>query len=121
MPELAEEPSGADLATVNSADYQAIVKACTNKKGEIFYDLLHKALIQAARSNPCVSELVARSAPEQEIRDYLVKANFEVVTGNRAKSPAEVHAILDLLDAVSPRSELADLNAEIRRLLAAQH
>ena len=51
-PELAEDPSSADLATVNSADYQAIVKAYTNKKGEISYELLNKALIQAARSIP---------------------------------------------------------------------
>ena len=117
-PELAEEPSGADLATVNSADYQAIVKAYTNKKGEISYDLLNKALIQAARSNPYVSELVARGASEAEIRDHVVKANFEAVTGNRAISPAEVQTILELLDAVSPRSVLRDLNDELRRQLA---
>jgi hypothetical protein len=117
-PELAEEASGADLATVNSADYQAIVKAYTNKKGEISYELLNKALIQAARSNPYVSELVARGASEVEIRDHVVKANFEAVTGNRAISQAEVHAILEMLDAVSPRSVLRDLNDELRRLLA---
>ena len=117
-PELAEEASGADLATVNSADYQAIVKAYTNKKGEISYELLNKALIQAARSNPYVSELVARGASEVEIRDHVVKANFEAVTGNRSISQVEVHAILELLDAVSPRSVLRDLNDELRRLLA---
>jgi len=117
-PELAEEPSSADLTTVNSADYQAIVKAYTNKKGEISYELLNKALIQAARSNPYVAELVARSASEAEIRDHVVKANFEAVTGNRAISQAEVHAILELLDAVSPRSVLRDLTDELRRLLA---
>jgi len=117
-PELAEEPSGADLATVNSADYQAIVKAYTNKKGEISYELLNKALIQAARSNPYVSELAARSATEAEIRDHVVKANFEAVTGNRAISQAEVNAILELLDAVSPRSVLRELNEELRRILA---
>ena len=93
-PELAEDPSSVDLATVNSADYQAIVKAYTNKKGEISYELLNKALIQAARSNPYVAELVARSASEAEIRDHVVKANFEAVTGNRAISQAEVNAIL---------------------------
>ncbi len=117
-PELAEDPSSADLATVNSVDYQAIVKAYTNKKGEISYELLNKALIQAARSNPYVAELVARSASEAEIRDHVVKANFEAVTGNRAISQAEVNAILELLDAVSPRSVLRDLNEELRRILA---
>jgi hypothetical protein len=117
-PELAEEPSGADLATVNSADYQAIVKAYTNKKGEISYELLNKALIQAARSNPYVGDMVASGASEAELRDHVVKANFEAVTGNRAISAGEVQAILDLLDAVSPRSVLRDLNEELRRILA---
>ena len=62
------------------------MKAYTNKKGEISYELLNKALIQAARSNPYVAELVARSASEAEIRHHVVKANFEAVTGNRAIS-----------------------------------
>jgi len=117
-PELAEEPSSADLATVNSADYQAIVKAYTNKKGELSYELLNKALIQAARSNPYVAEMIGRGASEAEIRDHVVKANFEAVTGNRAISQPEVHAILELLDAVSPRLVLRDLNEELRRILA---
>jgi hypothetical protein len=41
-----------------------------------------------------VAELVARSASEAEIRDHVVKANFEAVTGNRTISQAEVNAIL---------------------------
>jgi len=117
-PEWAEDPSSGDLAAVNSGDYQAIVKAYTNKKGEISYELLNKALIQAARSNPYVAEMVARGAGEAEIRDHVVKANFEAVTGNRHISQAEVNVITDLLDAVSPRSVLRELNEEIRRMLA---
>lgn len=117
-PEWAEDPSSGDLAAVNSADYQAIVKAYTNKKGEISYELLNKALIQAARSNPYVAEMIARGAGEAEIRDHVVKANFEAVTGNRQISQAEVNAVVDLLDAVSTRSLLRELNEEIRRMLA---
>ena len=117
-PELAEEPSSADLATVNSADYQAIVKAYTNKKGEISYELLNKALIQAARCNPYVAEMVGRKATLEEIRDHVVKANFEAVTGNRSLSLAEVHRILELLDEVSPRSVLRDFNEDLRKMLA---
>jgi hypothetical protein len=81
--------------TTATDSFQAIeLKAYTNKKGEISYELLNKALIQAARSNPYVAELVARSASEAEIRDHVVKANFEALTGNRAISQAEVNAIL---------------------------
>jgi hypothetical protein len=115
---LDEEHSAEELATVNSADYAAIVKAYTNKKGEISYELLNKALIQAARSNPYVAEMVGRKATLEEIRDHVVKANFEAVTGNRSLSLAEVQRILELLDEVSPRSVLRDLNDDLRKMLA---
>jgi hypothetical protein len=115
---LDEEHSAEELATVNSADYAAIVKAYTNKKGEISYELLNKALIQAARSNPYVAEMVGRKATLEEIRDHVVKTNFEAVTGNRSLSLAEVHRILELLDEVSPRSVLRDLNDDLRKMLA---
>ena len=115
---LDEEHTAEELATVNSADYAAIVKAYTNKKGEISYELLNKALIQAARSNPYVAEMVGRKATLEEIRDHVVKANFEAVTGNRSLSLAEVQRILELLDEVSPRSVLRDLTEDLRKMLA---
>jgi len=114
---LDEEHSTEELATVNSADYAAIVKAYTNKKGELSYELLNKALIQAARSNPYVAEMVARHASLEEIRDHVVKANFEAVSGNRFLSVDEVHRILELLDDVSPRSVLRELNEDLRKML----
>jgi hypothetical protein len=105
------------VATVKSADYAAIVKAYTNKKGEISYELLNKTLIQAARSNPYVAEMVARKATLEEIRDHVLKANFEAVTGNRALGLPEVQRIVELLDEVSPRSVLRELNDDLRKLL----
>jgi hypothetical protein len=114
---LDEDHTPEELATVNSADYAAIVKAYTNKKGEISYELLNKALIQAARSNPYVAEMVGRQASLEEIRDHVLKANFEAVTGNRSLSLAEVHRILELLNEVSPRSVLRDFNEDLRKLL----
>ena len=113
-PELAEEPSSADLATVNSADYQAIVKAYTNKKGELSYDLLNKALIKAAHSNPFVAEMQAAGASLEEIRDHVIKANFEAVTGNRSLSPVDVQRIVAMLDEVSPRSVLREFSEDLR-------
>lgn len=116
--ELSEEAAAEAVATVNSADYAAIVKAYTNKKGELSYELLNKALIQAARSNPFVSTMVANGASLEEIRDHVVKANFEAVTGNRSLSGIEVQRIVELLDEVSPRSVLRELNDDLRSLLA---
>jgi hypothetical protein len=105
------------VATVGSADYAAIVKAYTNRKGEISYELLNKTLIQAANANPYVDRMVREGATLEQIRDHVVKANFEAVSGNRQLSAAEVASIVALLDEVSPRSVLGELNGEIRRKL----
>jgi hypothetical protein len=96
------------------------VKAYTNKKGELSYELLNKALIQAAHSNPFVASMVAAKASLEEIRDHVVKANFEAVTGNRSLSQAEVNRIVELLDEVSPRSVLREFNDDLRKRLAAE-
>jgi hypothetical protein len=113
---VAEEPAAAedDLATVSSADYAAVVKAYTNRKGELSYDLLNKVLIQAAHGNPYVAEMKARGATLEEIRDHVVKANFEAITGNRALTQAVVNRIVAMLDAVSPRSVLREFNEDLR-------
>jgi hypothetical protein len=105
------------VATVGSADYAAIVKAYTNRKGEISYELLNKTLIQAANANPYVDRMVREGATLEQIRDHVVKANFEAVSGNRQLSAAEVASIVALLDEVSPRSVLGELNGELRRKL----
>jgi len=118
--DLNEEAPAEAVATVNSADYAAIVKAYTNKKGELSYELLDKALIQAAHSNPFVASMVAAKASLEEIRDHVVKANFEAVTGNRSLSQAEVNRIVELLDEVSPRSVLREFNDDLRKRLAAE-
>lgn len=116
--ELSDEAPAEDVATVNSDDYATIVKAYTNRKGEISYELLNKALIQAARSNPFVATMVANRASLEEIRDHVVKANFEAVTRNHSLSGAEVQRIVELLDEVSPRSVLRELNEDLRKMLA---
>lgn len=113
---VADEPATADedLATVSSGDYATVVKAYTNRKGELSYDLLNKALIQASHSNPFVAEMRAGGASIDEIRDHVVKANFEAVTGNRSLSQAEVDRIVAMLGAVSPRSVLREFSEHLR-------
>ena len=112
---IEEAPAAAeDVATVSSTDYAAVVKAYTNRKGELSYELLNKALIQAAHSNPYVAEMKAHGATLEAIRDHVVKANFEAITGNRSLTQAEVNRIVELLDAVSPRSVLREFNEDLR-------
>jgi hypothetical protein len=62
--------------------------------------------------------MVANGASLEEIRDHVVKANFEAVTGNRSLSQDEVTRIVELLDEVSPRSVLREFNDDLRKLLA---
>ena len=112
------ERRGAQLATVNSPEYQAVVKAYTNRKGELSLELLNKTLIQTAHASSYVADQVARQVPESEICDQLVRAHFGSISGNRDISISEVHRVLDLLNAVSPRSVLSELHHEIQRMLA---
>jgi len=114
-----DEGRSEDVATVCSDDYAAIVQAYTNRKGELSYELLNKALIQAAHGNAFVADLVARRVPLEQIRDHVVKANFEAVTGNRALTMDAVQRIVEMLDAVSPRSLLRELDDALKRMLAA--
>ncbi|WP_416675334.1 hypothetical protein [Egbenema bharatensis] len=113
-----EDASPEELATVDSAEYEAIVKAYTNKKGELSYDLLNKDFIQFAKSSKIVAEMVANQASEDEIRDHIVKVKLESLTGNRELTTAQTQRIVEMLDEVSPRYVFRELNDELRRMLS---
>ncbi len=110
----AAEAAEADVVTVCSADYGAIVKAYTNRKGELSYELLNKALIKAAHGNPFLAEMKGKGASLEEIRDHVVKANFETITGNRSLTQTDVQRIVAMLDEVSPRSVLREFSEDLR-------
>lgn len=107
-----------ELATVNSAEYEAIVKAYTNKKGELSYQLLNKDFIQFAKSSKIVADMVANRASVDEIRDYVIKVKLETLTGNRELTQAQTKRIVEMLDEVSPRYVFRELNDEIIRMLS---
>ncbi|MGF1518350.1 MAG: hypothetical protein ACFCVB_11160 [Nodosilinea sp.] len=114
----AEADAPEDEATVDSAEYAAVVEAYTNKKGELSYDLINKDFIQFAHSSKMVGDLVANRASEDEIRDYVVKVKLEGLTGNRELTTAQTQGIVAMLDEVSPRYVFRELNDEIRRMLS---
>jgi hypothetical protein len=114
----AEEASPEEVATVDSAEYEAIVKAYTNKKGELSYDLLNKDFIQFAKSSKIVADMVASGASESEIRDRILKVKLESLTGNPALTDAQTQRIVEMLDEVSPRHVFRELNDEIRKMLS---
>jgi hypothetical protein len=112
------EESPEELATVDSAEYEAIVKAYTNKKGDLSYELLNKDFIQFAKSSKIVAEMVANKASVDEIRDHIVKVKLESLTGNRELTLAQTKRIVEMLDEVSPRYVFRELNDEIIRMLS---
>jgi len=113
----AQEETAEELATVDSAEYEAIVKAYTNRKGELSYKLLNKDFIQFAKSSRIISDMVANRASEDDIRNHVVKVKLESLTGNRELTVAQTKLIVDMLDEVSPRHVFKELNDEIRKML----
>lgn len=113
-----EEDSPEELATIDSAEYAAIVKAYTNKKGELSYDLLNKDFIQFAKSSKIVANMVADKASVEDILNHIVKVKLESLTGNRALTDAQTKRVVEMLDEVSPRHVFRELNDEIRKMLS---
>lgn len=113
-----EEDAPEEAAAVDSAEYEAIVKAYTNRKGELSYELLNKDFIQFAKSSKVVTDLVAARADVDAIRNHVVRVKLEQLTGNRSLSDAQIATIVEMLDAVSPRHVFREVNDEIRRMLA---
>ncbi|MDP3536126.1 MAG: hypothetical protein Q8S08_12140 [Halomonas sp.] len=114
----AQEETAEELATVDSAEYEAIVKTYTNRKGELSYDLINKDFIQLAKSSKTVTDMVANHASVDDIRDHVVKVKLESITGNRDLTVAQTQRIVEMLDEVSPRNVFKELNDEIRKMLA---
>lgn len=113
-----DEESPEELAIVNSAEYEAIVKAYTNRKGELSYQLLNKDFIQFAKSSKIVADMVANRASVDEIREYVIRVKLESLTGNRDLTLAQTKRIVEMLDEVSPRYVFRELNDEIIRMLS---
>ncbi|RUR53201.1 hypothetical protein [Vreelandella populi] len=116
----AQEETAEELATVDSDEYEAIVEAYTNRKGELSYELLNKDFIQFAKSSRVISDMVANRALEDDIRDHVVKVKLESITGNRELTVAQTQRIVEMLDEVSPRHVFKELNDEIRKMLASR-
>jgi hypothetical protein len=116
-PEEVEETE-AEIATVCSKEYGAIVDAYTDKRGALSYDLLNKDFIQFAKSSKVVADMAANGAPVEALRSHVVKVKLEQLTGNRNLSDAQVDAIVDMLDEISPRNVFKTLNDELRKMLA---
>ena len=118
--EVIDEAEGPEEAVpeaevvVDSAEYQAIVDAYTDKKGRLSYDLLNKELIQLAHDSEMVQRMLVAGDSEDQIRLFVVGNRFRAITGNRDLSDEQVLKMAELLDEVSPKGVFKEFNAKLR-------
>lgn len=112
------ESSDEDLSVVDSAEYQSIVDAYTTHKGELSYSLMNKDFIQFATSSKVVADMISSMATLEDIREHVMKAKFETLTGNSRLTSHQVKSIVGLLDDVSPKSAFRDFEDELRKMLS---
>ena len=118
-PEAESEELAQEEVIVSSEEYGYVVELYTNKQGKLSYALLNRDLIRTARRSGKVKTMVGEKASVEEIRLQVVKAKLREVTRNPALTDAQVGEMIRLLDDVSPRGVFRELNAEIRKWLAA--
>jgi hypothetical protein len=116
-PEEIEETE-AEIATVSSREYEAIVSAYTDKRGALSYDLLNRDFVKFAKSSKVVARLIGEGAGFDAIKAQVLRARFERLTGNRQLTDAQINAIVEMLDEISPRHVFKVLNDELRKMLA---
>lgn len=116
-PETPEEE--AVEVVVDSAEYQALLDAFTDKSGRFSYDLMNKELIQLAHRSTVVSRMVGEGASEEEIVDYVVGTRFRNITGNHDLTDEQVAAMAALIDDLSPKGAFRDLKKKVRAMLSA--
>ena len=104
-------------AVVDSAAYQKVVDAYTDKKGKLSYPLLNRDMIKFAYSSSIARSMVDEKKTVDEICLYVVGTKFRGITGNHRLSDEQVLKMVELLDEVSPRGVLTELKDELRKSL----
>ena len=104
-------------AVVDSAEYQRVVDAYSDKDGRLSYTLLNKDLIQTAKASGQVRLMIEDHASLEEIRLQVVKAKLRSVSRNPALTDEQVQLMIELLDEISPKGVLRPLYEEIRKWL----
>ena len=118
QPDPDGQDDAAEVATVCSDEYKAIIEAYTDKRGQFSYALLNKDFIQFLKANRHVARMVAEGASLEAIRAHVLRAKLEWLTGNRDLSDAQIGRMVEMLDEISPKSVFRELDDEIKRLLA---
>ncbi len=105
-----------DDVVVDSAEYQKIVDAYTDKNGKLSYELMNKDFIKFAHSSSIVRKMIEDGKSAASIRNYIVSNKFRNIAGNDDLDSKQLKKIVDMLDEVSPKGVFKELNAEIRKM-----
>ena len=112
-----DEPADEAAETlIDSAEYQAVLDAFTDKNGKFSYDLMNKSMIQLAHRSTVVARMVAAAATEKEILGYVVGTRLRNITGNHDLTDEQVAKMAELIDEIDPRGAFKELKAKIREM-----
>ena len=104
---------------VDSNEYQMIIDKYTDKNGKLSYDLLNKDFIKFAKSSSVVRKMIEEGATPAKVRNYVVGNKIRNITNNDKLTDKQVKKMAELLDEAYPKGVFKDLNAEIRKMVAA--
>ncbi len=119
LDDAAEQAPEEEAVIVDSEEYKKIVEAYTDKTGKFSYGLFNKDLIRTAHQSSRVRNLLDKQASAEQICLEVVHGRLRGITKNNQLSFAQIGKMIELLDEVSPRGVLRELNDDIRRRLAA--
>lgn len=103
---------------IDTAEYLRLLDTYTTKDGKFSFDLMNKDMIQLAHKSEVVARMVAEGEDENVIVSYIVGAKFRNATGNKNLTDAEVAAMAELIDGVSPKGAFKELRAKVRQMLS---
>ena len=108
----------AEEVVVDSAEYEKLVRAYTDKSGKFSYDLIGKDFIRFAHASRTVRQMAAEKIAIKKMRNYVVVNKIRKVVGNSRLTEAQALKMGDLLDETNPKSLYKPLDAELRKMSA---
>lgn len=104
---------------IDEKAYKTIIRKYADKKGSFSYDLLNKDLIKFANSSSKVKDLLAEGKSSKAVAKYVVEHKFRTISKNPDLTGKEINTMVELLDELSPKGVLKELNDYLRQKASA--
>ena len=114
-PQDAEAEEQAEVV-IDSAEYQKVLDAYTNKDGKFSYDLMNKEMIQFAHKSEMVSRMIGAGESDDAILNYVIATKLANASGNKDLSSEQIALMASLIDEISPKGAFKELKAKIRSM-----